>query len=167
MSERAARCVFRKREGRKSRFFEFPPLCTELQSYAALSAVRIVDSSWWAGYWAHPWFSNYCSSPLSPYNSKSRACSRCRQVVNLGVWSQRCSRPPPPHAGSTWGGRPLGGSCPIQLPRGCAGRIPCLVLEIAPSCRCISGALCPGPVAELVLGLFLYFPPCSICSGGS
>ena len=90
MGERAARCVFRKRVGRNSRLFEFPP-GTALQSYAALSAIRILDSSWWAGYWAHPWFSNYCSSPLSPYNSKSRACSRCRQVVNLGVWSQRCS----------------------------------------------------------------------------
>ena len=147
--------------------FRISPATYRTIILTALNAILIVDSSWWAGYWAHPWFSNYCSSPLSPYNSKSRACSRCRQVVNLGVWSQRCSGAPHPMLVAPGGGRPLGGSCPIHLPRGCAGRIPCLVLEIAPSCRCISGALCPGPVAELVLGFFLYFPPCSICSGGS
>ena len=72
----------------------------------ALNAILIVDSSWWAGYWAHPWFSNYCSSPLSPYNSKSRACSRCRQVVNLGVWSQRCSGAPHPMLVAPGGGGP-------------------------------------------------------------
>ena len=76
--------------------FRISPATYRTIILTALNAILIVDSSWWAGYWAHPWFSNYCSSPLSPYNSKSRACSRCRQVVNLGVWSQRCSGLLPP-----------------------------------------------------------------------
>ena len=86
--------------------FRISPATYRTIILTALNAILIVDSSWWAGYWAHPWFSNYCSSPLSPYNSKSRACSRCRQVVNLGVWSQRCSGAPHPMLVAPGGGGP-------------------------------------------------------------